>query len=81
VLFDRRIRFREPMTASIISSHRRVAPYGMAGGQPGQVGKNWIERANGTKERLAGTAMVAMQTGDVFVIETPGGGGYGHKTD
>ncbi|EDN67722.1 Hydantoinase B/oxoprolinase [Beggiatoa sp. PS] len=73
----RRIRFREALTASILSGHRRIPPYGMAGGQPGQTGKNWIERVDGTQENLAATASVDMQPGDVFVIETPGGGGYG----
>jgi len=73
----RRIRFREPMTASILSEHRRVPPYGMAGGQAGQTGKNWVQRVDGTREELTGTATVEMQAGDVFVIETPGGGGYG----
>ncbi|MDM8567792.1 hydantoinase B/oxoprolinase family protein [Candidatus Halobeggiatoa sp. HSG11] len=72
----RQILFQEPMTASILSGHRKIAPYGMAGGEDGQVGNNWIIR-NGQQEILTGTAMVAMETGDRFVIETPGGGGYG----
>jgi 5-oxoprolinase (ATP-hydrolysing) len=73
----RKIRFRQAMTAAILSSHRRIPPYGMAGGQAGQVGKNWIERADGLQEVLAGTAIVELQAGDMIVIETPGGGGYG----
>ncbi|OQY48416.1 MAG: 5-oxoprolinase [Candidatus Parabeggiatoa sp. nov. 2] len=73
----RRIRFIEAMTASILSSHRRVPPYGMAGGEAGQTGNNWVQRVDGTRQTLAGTATVEMQAGDVFVIETPGGGGYG----
>jgi 5-oxoprolinase (ATP-hydrolysing) len=73
----RRVRFLEPMTASIISSHRKVPTYGMAGGQPGRIGRNAVERADGTTEELAGGAQVEMSAGDVFVIETPGGGGYG----
>jgi 5-oxoprolinase (ATP-hydrolysing) len=73
----RRIRFCQPMTATILSNHRQVAPFGLAGGQPGAVGRNWIERVDGRVERLAGQAEVQMQVGDVFVIETPGGGGYG----
>jgi 5-oxoprolinase (ATP-hydrolysing) len=73
----RRIRFREPMTATILSGHRRVPPYGMAGGAPGQVGRNAVARADGPIEELPGTARVDMQPGDVFVIETPGGGGFG----
>jgi len=73
----RRIRFREAMTAAILSGHRRVPPYGLAGGEPGAVGRNWVERANGRREEFGGTHAVAMEPGDVFVVETPGGGGYG----
>jgi len=73
----RRIRFEEAMTASILSGHRRIPPYGMAGGEPGQVGRNAVERTDGQVEELAGTASMIMQPGDVVVIETPGGGGYG----
>ncbi len=74
----RRIRFREPMTAAILSSHRVVPPFGLQGGEPGAVGHNWVKRADGTVKELGGTAIVEMQAGDVFVIETPGGGGYGN---
>jgi 5-oxoprolinase (ATP-hydrolysing) len=73
----RRIRFREAMTASILSCHRRVPPYGVAGGAPGALGRNWVERRDGSREEFGGTHSVAMGEGDVFVIETPGGGGYG----
>ncbi|HYM02165.1 MAG TPA: hydantoinase B/oxoprolinase family protein [Stellaceae bacterium] len=73
----RRVRFREAMTAAILSGHRRVPPYGLAGGLPGAVGRNWVERTDGTRETFGGTHAVAMHPGDVFVIETPGGGGYG----
>ena len=73
----RRIRFLEPMTAAILSTHRIVPPYGLAGGAPGAVGRNWVERTNGTREEFGGTQVVEMKPGDVFVIETPGGGGYG----
>ncbi len=73
----RRIQFREPMTAAILSGHRVVPPFGVAGGKPGKVGRNWVERSQGTIERLGSRAEVEMQTGDVFGIETPGGGGYG----
>ena len=65
------------MTAAIVSGHRRVPPYGMAGGDPGMVGRNYIERADGSIEELTGTDMADMNPNDVFVIETPGGGGYG----
>ena len=73
----RRVRFLEPMTAAILSNHRRVPPFGAEGGKPGATGVNHIERANGTVEPLASTAEVSMAPGDVFVIETPGGGGFG----
>ena len=73
----RRVHFREPMTAAIVSGHRRVPPYGMAGGEPGMVGRNYVERADGTVEALSWTDKAEMNPGDVFVIETPGGGGYG----
>ena len=73
----RRLRFLEPLTAAIVSSSRRVAPYGLAGGLPGATGRNRIERADGTVEELPGVAQAAMHAGDVLVVETPGGGGYG----
>jgi N-methylhydantoinase B len=73
----RRIRFLEPMTANILSNHRFVAPFGLNGGEAGLVGRNWIERQDGTQENLDEPATVEMKPGDVFVIETPGGGGFG----
>ncbi len=73
----RRIRFREAMTAAILSGHRKVAPFGLDGGAPGALGRNWVERANGERTELSGTDSTQMTPGDVFVIETPGGGGYG----
>ncbi|MDJ0676436.1 MAG: hydantoinase B/oxoprolinase family protein [Calothrix sp. MO_167.B42] len=73
----RRIKFLEPMTANILSGHRLVPPFGLNGGEAGKVGRNWIEREDGTQESLDSTATVEMGCGDVFVIETPGGGGFG----
>lgn len=73
----RRLRFLEPMTVSTLSGHRRVPPYGMAGGEPGALGGNRIERAEGTVTRMAGCDSVEVGAGDVLVVETPGGGGYG----
>ncbi|NEP55685.1 MAG: hydantoinase B/oxoprolinase family protein [Symploca sp. SIO2G7] len=73
----RRIRFLEPMTANMLSSHRLIPPFGLNGGEAGLVGCNWIERCSGTQENLNSTATVQMQPGDIFVIETPGGGGFG----
>jgi 5-oxoprolinase (ATP-hydrolysing) len=73
----RRIKFLQPMTAAILSNHRKVAPFGLEGGEAGAVGHNTVERIDGTIEALNSKAEVLMQPGDVFVIETPGGGGYG----
>ncbi|GAB2747275.1 hydantoinase B/oxoprolinase family protein [Streptomyces bullii] len=73
----RRIRFLEPMTVSTLSQHRRVPPYGMAGGAPGALGANRVRHADGTVTELAGSDAVDVGPGDVLVIETPGGGGYG----
>jgi 5-oxoprolinase (ATP-hydrolysing) len=73
----RRVRFLEAMTAAILSGHRRVPPYGMAGGLPGKVGRNCVERGDGRIEELGAADQAEMNPGDVFVIETPGGGGFG----
>lgn len=73
----RRIRFHEPMTVSTLSQHRRVPPYGMADGEPGALGANRVERADGTVTELGGSDAADVGPGDVLVIETPGGGGYG----
>ena len=73
----RRVRFLEPMTASILSNGRVHPSFGMAGGQPGQPGVNRVLRADGRVEELAHIGQAEMQVGDVFEIATPGGGGYG----
>ena len=73
----RRLRFQEAMSAAMVSGHRRIPPYGMAGGGPGAVGHNRVERVDGSVEVLQGRDQTEMRPGDVFVIETPGGGGYG----
>jgi len=73
----RRLRFREAMTAAILSNRRRVPPFGLKGGSDGAPGRNAVERADGTVEEMTATASTDMAPGDVFVIETPGGGGYG----
>jgi 5-oxoprolinase (ATP-hydrolysing) len=65
------------MTASILSNGRRQGAFGMAGGEPGLPGINRVERSDGRVERLEHIGSVEMAPGDVFVIETPGGGGYG----
>jgi 5-oxoprolinase (ATP-hydrolysing) len=65
------------MTASILSNGRRVPAFGLAGGLPGALGINRVERADGRRETLVHIGQVEMAPGDVFVVETPGGGGYG----
>jgi 5-oxoprolinase (ATP-hydrolysing) len=73
----RRVRFLQAMTASILSNGRVAGAFGMAGGEAGAPGLNRVERAGGRVETLGHIGSVAMAAGDVFVIETPGGGGYG----
>lgn len=75
----RRIKFLQAMTANILSGHRKIPPYGLAGGEPGATGRNRVEHADGRITELPGVAQIELQVGDVFVIETPGGGGYGKK--
>ncbi|MGD9814541.1 MAG: hydantoinase B/oxoprolinase family protein [Hyphomonadaceae bacterium] len=73
----RRIRFRAPMTAAILANRRATAPFGLHGGASGKPGVNFVERADGGVVTLGATGKVDVAPGDVFVIETPGGGGYG----
>jgi 5-oxoprolinase (ATP-hydrolysing) len=73
----RRIRFLEPMTAVIVSSRRNIAPFGLAGGLDGALGRQWVEQRDGSIHAMTGTDRTELAPGDVFVIETPGGGGYG----
>ncbi len=73
----RRLRFRDAMEVSVLSGHRRVPPFGIDGGLPGQTGINRVERADGRHETLGGTATTRVGPGDCLVVETPGGGGYG----
>jgi 5-oxoprolinase (ATP-hydrolysing) len=73
----RRMRFLEPMTASILSNNRRVAPFGLAGGAPGGLGRNRVERTDGRRQELASCETTTLAAGDVFIVDTPGGGGYG----
>ena len=76
----RRLRFGEPMTVTTLTGHRRVPAFGLAGGEPGALGRHWIEHPDGRVTPMDGCDSVPVQAGDVFVIETPGGGGYG-RTD
>lgn len=73
----RRLRFLEPMEVMILANRRRIPPYGCAGGSPGAPGRNWLERACGETVPLGSCDRVQAQAGDLVVIETPGGGGYG----
>jgi 5-oxoprolinase (ATP-hydrolysing) len=73
----RDVRFLEPMRANILANRRRVPPSGIKGGGDAKAGRNWVERADGSIEELTATASAEMRPGDRFVIETPGGGGYG----
>jgi 5-oxoprolinase (ATP-hydrolysing) len=73
----RRVRFLERMTASILANNRSIAPFGLHGGAPGEAGRNWVERVDASRLELPHIGSAEMEPGDVFVIQTPGGGGYG----
>ena len=73
----REVEFREKMQAGILSTRRRTPPFGIAGGEPGKLGRNAVRRSNGKIEDLAGCAETELGPGDTFIIETPGGGGFG----
>ena len=75
----RKVRFLEAMTAAILSNNRDYAPFGMAGGAPGATGRNTVLRVDGSVEALPHIAKTQMQPGDIFVVETPGGGGFGQQ--
>jgi 5-oxoprolinase (ATP-hydrolysing) len=75
----RTVTFLEPMRANILANRRRIPPSGIRGGADGQPGRNWIERTDGTVEMLTATDSADVRPGDRFVIETPGGGGYGTR--
>jgi 5-oxoprolinase (ATP-hydrolysing) len=74
----RRLRFLEAMSAAILANRRRVPPFGLAGGEPGALGRTYVERTSGEHIELGSTEAVEMQPGDTFTIETPGGGGFGN---
>ena len=73
----RKLRFTEPVEAAILANHRRIAPFGLEGGASAATGITRIIRVDGSEETLSGTATVQLEEGDTFVIETPGGGGFG----
>ena len=65
------------MDCTILSGHRRVPPFGLAGGQPGEIGENWVRRRDGIMERLQGCDATAIGPGEAIIIQTPTAGGYG----
>jgi 5-oxoprolinase (ATP-hydrolysing) len=73
----RKVRFLQAMTAAILSNNRVFPPLGLAGGLPGALGLNYVERVDGSRSVLGPQDSTELQPGDVFVVETPGGGGYG----
>jgi len=75
----RRMEFREAMTVAILSNHRRIAPFGLAGGAAGRTGVNRVIRRDGRSEALSATAELLVQPGDQVEISTPGGGGFGRE--
>ena len=77
----RAVTFLEPMRANILANRRRVPPRGIAGGSDAEAGRNWVERTDGTVEMLTATESADVQPGDRFVIETPGGGGFGRESE
>jgi 5-oxoprolinase (ATP-hydrolysing) len=74
----RTIRFLEAMECTILSGHRTVPPFGLAGGQAGQIGENWVRRKDGRMERLKGAAATTLDAGEAVIIQTPTAGGYGN---
>ena len=76
---ERKVRFLEPMIATLLTGHRKISPYGLNGGNAGELGLNSVQRANGLVENLGTTAEVTLNIGDSIIIKTPGGGGYGKQ--
>jgi 5-oxoprolinase (ATP-hydrolysing) len=77
----RTIRFLEKMECTILSGHRRVRPFGLAGAEAGQVGENWVRRKDGRMERLQGADATVIDAEEAVIIQTPTAGGYGDPTD
>jgi len=78
---SRTIRFREAMDCAILSGHRKVAPFGLEGGEPGEIGHNIVRRVSGATEELSGADQTAMAAGDTITIVTTTGGGFGRRQD
>ena len=75
--FRRTIRFLQKMEYTILSGHRRIRPFGMAGGEDGQIGENWVRRNDGRMDRLKGADATVVDAGEAIIIQTPTAGGYG----
>ena len=75
----RTIRFLEKMECTILSGHRRMPPFGMAGGEDGQIGENWVRRKDGRMDRLDGCDATVVDAGEAIIIQTPTAGGYGKR--
>ena len=75
----RELTFLEPMRANILANRRKIAPRGLAGGGDALPGRNWVARVDGSIEMLGATGSAEMAVGDRFMIETPGGGGFGKE--
>jgi 5-oxoprolinase (ATP-hydrolysing) len=76
----RAIKFLERMECTILSGHRRVRPFGLAGGESGQVGENWVRRKDGRRENLEACDAATIEPGEAIVVQTPTAGGYGDPT-
>ena len=73
----RTMRFLQKMEYTVLSGHRRIPPYGLAGGEDGQIGENWVRRNDGTMDRLKGADATVVDAGEAIIIQTPTAGGYG----
>ena len=73
----RRMRFLEPMTVALLANHHRIPPFGLNGGSDAQPGKAWIESKDGKIQQLPSNGIAQLKSGDVIVVQTPGGGGFG----
>ena len=74
---QRVLRFLERMDCAILSGFRKVRPFGLHGGAPGEVGENWVRRRNGQLMRLRSSEQTVLEPGEAIIIKTPTGGGYG----
>ena len=75
---NRQMRFLEPMTVNIIAGHRIVPPYGIAGGEPGVVGENYVVHSDQKVTNIGTKGQIEVNKNDIFILKTPGGGGYGN---